>query len=223
MSSLQRYRKPGGFVQLLSLIETFGPAKREKFLEMIEDESGAWATALREKMLTLDRVVQWSDDAVVKVLRTLPIKSQAYAIEAFTPELKARVHAALSHGENRKIADVLSENKPKPDEIASVGAKYLETARRMLMDRDLSAERVDARLVIPDGIEVKLDWSGANAVLSPTPVPVHVEVDRQAALTNNDVTKMRADLKNALRENQALREEVLKLREKLDLVRRAAA
>jgi len=42
MSSIQRYKKPGGFLQLLSLIETFGGQKREKFIEMVDAESHVW-------------------------------------------------------------------------------------------------------------------------------------------------------------------------------------
>jgi flagellar motor switch protein FliG len=60
MSSISRYKKAGGFIQLVSLIETFGAPKREKFIEMIDAESPVWAKALRDKMLSIERIFSWS-------------------------------------------------------------------------------------------------------------------------------------------------------------------
>ena len=41
MSMIDRYKKKGGFLQLLNLLETTGGEKREKFLKMIAEENPA--------------------------------------------------------------------------------------------------------------------------------------------------------------------------------------
>ena len=53
MSMISRYKRPGGFVQLLSLIETSTAAKKEKFLEIVRSESESWANAIEQRVLTI--------------------------------------------------------------------------------------------------------------------------------------------------------------------------
>ena len=210
MSSLQRYRKPGGFLQLLSLLETFGPAKRAKFLEMIEGESRPWAEALSGKMLTMDRVGEWPTEALTQILKTLPVKSQAYALAGFPKDVKDRVWRALPVPEQRRLTEVYGENNPRAEEITSIVSKFVESARRLLIDRELNAEIIDPTLIIVADIEFRLD-AGISVVADVGATEAALEVDARAAL------------KDARRENQNLRDEVAKLREKLDQIKRFAA
>ncbi len=138
MSSLLRYKKSGGFFQLLSLIETFGPQKKEKFLEMIEGESSAWAAALREKMITLERIFSWPDQVIVEVYKRLPVKSQAYAQLGLKDDQKQKVMQFYSQSEQRRLADVMAESQPKPEEIQATLFKMVEVARRMIQERELT-------------------------------------------------------------------------------------
>lgn len=64
MGMLDRYKKKGGFVQLLQLIETSPSKKQEQFLGLIAEESPAWEDTLRKKILTIDKVYSW--DALKK-------------------------------------------------------------------------------------------------------------------------------------------------------------
>ncbi|NJL23779.1 MAG: hypothetical protein HC902_00410 [Calothrix sp. SM1_5_4] len=162
MSSLQRYKKSGGFFQLLSLIETFGPQKKEKFLEMIETESPVWAQALREKMLTVERIFSWPDQVILEVFKQMQPKSMAFALEGLKDEQKERVTVFLSHAEKRRLSDVLTESKPKPEEISATLVKLVEIARRMLQERELHAEKFDDKLLIPEDYENRLEERTAN-------------------------------------------------------------
>lgn len=176
MSSLQRYKKSGGFIQLVSLIETFGPQKREKFLEMIELESRPWCLALREKILTMERMLFWPDDQIVEVFRQLPVKSFAYAMSALKPEHQQRLEALLQSPERRRLAEAMSENKPTADEIASVLVKVIEVARKKLSAKEIQPG--DELLQIPEDIEQLLEqrngpWSpGAGARPKPPQGPI---------------------------------------------------
>ena len=162
MSSLQRYKKSGGFVQLLSLIETFGPQKREKFLEMIEQESPVWAKALREKMLTFERIFNWPDEVVVDVFKQLQPKTCAFVLHGLKDEQKNRVLPYFSASEKRRMDDVLTESKPKPDEVASTFVKVVELTRKMIQNKELHAEKHDEALIIPEDFEAKLEEQAAH-------------------------------------------------------------
>lgn len=194
-------------MQLVSLIETFGPQKRDKFIEMIEGESAAWAAALRVKMLTFERVVAWPDDVPTKILKTMPLKSQAYLLEGVAPEQKARMLAPMSGSERRRLSDILSENNPKPEEIQGVLVKFVEVSRRMLQERELVVERLDPELVIPVDVELKLDE-----------VPAPGPTTAAAA----DVPTLQRQLALALKENKSMKDELKGLRDRLDQIRRIA-
>jgi len=157
MSSLQRYKKSGGFYQLLSLIETFGPQKKEKFLEMIEQESPVWARMLREKMITFDRIFGWPEQVIVEIFKNLQPKTMAYAIHGLKDDQKAKVMNYFSHAEKRRMDDIITEGAPRPEEIASVMVKVVEQTRKMLKNRELHADKFDDKLNIAEDIEVKLE------------------------------------------------------------------
>lgn len=223
MSLLQRYKRSGGFVQLLSLLETFGVQKKEKFLEMIDAESTVWAKALRDKMLTVDRILGWPDEVVIEVLHQLPPKTQAIAIENIKPEEKARISKYYSPSELRRLNDVLSESKVKPDEAAAVMVKFVEQARKMLMERVLHPERFDEALLIPENFEGHLEErSSGEQIEKSGGVPTGAAVAATAAVESADVLQLQRSLSGLLKENKALKDEVRILREKLDQIRKIA-
>ncbi|MGE4132612.1 MAG: FliG C-terminal domain-containing protein [Bdellovibrionales bacterium] len=241
MSSLHRYRKSGGFIQLVSLIETFGPQKKEKFLEMIEAESSVWAQALREKMLTFERIFSWPEQVMVEVFKNLPPKTLAFAINGLKEDQKEKVLSYFSHSEKRKLEIIVSENVPKPEEVASTLAKVVEHTRAMLKSRELHAERFDESLLIPEDFEVKLEelatqvqfeamTDGQNVVktvpasarketshAAPAPQPHH---NAATPKPSADVIQLQSMISQVLKENKALKEEVTVLRQKLEAIRK---
>src|SRR5687768_10826919 len=89
MSMLSRYRKQGGFQQLLQLIETCTSQKREQLLKLIEAEDPAWAKLINTKMVTLEKVFSWDASHVAEV----------------TSQLVPRTLAVLLHGLPKEALD----------------------------------------------------------------------------------------------------------------------
>jgi hypothetical protein len=226
MSSLQRYKKSGGFVQLLSLIETFGPDKKKKFLEMIEAESPLWAKALRDKMLSLERIFGWNEEIVIDIFKRMPVKSQAFALQGMKEEYKSKIIKFISQSEQRRMNDVIEESKPKPEEFQAALLKIVETTRQLLKDRELQPERFDAELAIPEDYEQKIEDEGANAAaLAMVPHAPSVSSDTPAAAAQGqtaDVYQLQRSLGLVLKENKQLKEEVRILRDKLEQIRKIA-
>jgi len=239
MSSLSRYKKAGGFFQLLSLIETFGPAKKEKFLEMIQGESAPWAHALRDKMLTLERIFSWPDQVVVEVVKRLPAKSQAFAMTGLKEEQKAKVIQFYSSSEQRRLDDVLSESQPKPEEVQATLFKLVELARKMIQERELNPEKFDTGLSIPEDFESKIEamyalgaigsagGGGMSAVAGAQPAQAASVGPEITAPTPNpnagaEVYQLQRTLATVLKENKGLKDEVRNLQTRLEQIRKIA-
>ncbi len=153
MGMLDRYRKPGGFFQLLSLIETCGPAKQEKFLEIIRAEDARWADAVKTKMLDISRIYSWPDETLAEIVGTLQDLTLAIALHAAPEALKTRINGMLTHGRRRKIDDLHGSNNPSSGELAATHLKIIETVRKMAHDGFIRFEKIDPSLHLDEKTE----------------------------------------------------------------------
>lgn len=233
-------------MQLLSLIETFGPQKKDKFLEMIQQESPTWERALREKMITFERIFAWPEQVVVEVFKQLQPKTLAFALQGIKPEQRDKLLTYFSHAEKRRLDDILTESKPKPEEIASTLVKVVEQTRKMLKERTLHADKFDPNLIVPEDYEQKLEEMAAHetfaamsnapsgqAASAPAPAASaaapkakpEVNVDGtpvDAVRAGIDVIQLQKKVQELLRENKSLKDENHTLRGKLETIKKIA-
>lgn len=231
-------------MQLLSLIETFGPQKKDKFLEMIQQESPTWERALREKMITFERIFAWPEQVIVEVFKQLQPKTLAFALQGIKPEQRDKLLTYFSHAEKRRLDDILTESKPKPEEIASTLVKVVEQTRKMLKERTLHADKFDPNLIVPEDYEQKLEEmaahetfaamsnspSGGPAAASPaataaasaSPVANVDGTPVDAVRAGIDVIQLQKKVQELLRENKALKDENRVLHGKLETIKKIA-
>lgn len=148
---LDRYKKPGGFDQLLELVEGFPLQKKEKFLALIEKESPRWARALRDRILSVDRIFTWPDEVISIVIRKIPPKNLAVAMRGLKSEQRAKVTAILTDLELRKIDNSLQVDDLKQEEINSSLVKLIDSARLLLKEQKIRAENFDPVLLHAPG------------------------------------------------------------------------
>lgn len=234
MGMLDRYRKTGGFIQLVTLLETCGPVKQEKFLEIIRQEEPTWAQTLKTKVLDIPRIYSWRDDVLAEVVGTLQDLCLAVAIHAADEPMKARFIGMLSHGRRRKIDDLLGRTPPTPAEIATMHMKIVETVRKMAIDGFLRFDKFDADLLIEDGIEEKLDKKKAEiseANLSMFTIEFENNGEAEAAPVVQDssneqrvqeISLLRKKLAETAKEVAVLRHELNIARSKLDQIKKIA-
>jgi hypothetical protein len=236
MGMLDRYRKTGGFIQLVTLLETCGPTKQEKFLEIIRQEEPIWAETLKTKVLDINRIFSWRDDVLAEVVGTLQDLCLAVAIHAADEPMKARFIGMLSHGRRRKIDDLLGRTPPTPAEVTTMHMKIVETVRKMAIDGFLRFEKFDIDLLIEDGIEEKLDKKKAEASetnLSMFAIEFENAGDNEkieapaAQDTSNDqrvqeISLLRKKLAESSKEVAVLRHELSIARGKLDQIKKIA-
>ena len=236
MGMLDRYRKPGGFVQLVSLIESLGSAKQEKFLSMIQEEDPIWMEAVKQKMLTIERIFSWSNDTVSDIVRRLPTKSLASALKGLKEEHRTKAFCLMSNSEKRKVEDEMSGLSDNPAEAQANVQKLIEMTRKMIQETDLRLDNFAPDLMIEEGIEAKLaEGKMGSKATAPktaepaqpvTPISTVKVIDDQPSSTSNASAADVASLQNMVllltRENKQLKADMKLLKDKLEQIKRIA-
>lgn len=238
MGLLERYKKNGGFVQLLNLLETCGQAKREKFLSMILEENPTWHDALKQRILNMDRILAWPPEILAEVTsRSLPITLAAIA-KGLSPEQSKHFFTGLSHSHISKIREV-SENKAfSPPEINSSVDKFLGETRNHIQQGVIKLEKFAPDLAVPEKIEEMLDKMSLSMPPLPdpeilgTPATPRTAAPSKAAASaipsvasNNDeaaVLLLRKQMAQMQQELQALKQENGVLKDKLERIKKIA-
>ncbi|MFS4461051.1 FliG C-terminal domain-containing protein [Bdellovibrio sp. HCB2-146] len=162
MGMLDRYKKKGGFYQLLQLLETSPIAKRDQFLALIAGESPAWEEALRCRILTINRIYGWDPQYLAEIFSRVPTQTSGYALHGSPQEHIDKVLSGLPSISKRKITDVIAEVNPTPAEKSTCVARILTEVRGYINQGILRLEKVDPDLTFPENIEELLAHSYVN-------------------------------------------------------------
>jgi hypothetical protein len=157
MSMIDRYKKKGGFVQLLNLIETTGKDKQDKFMKLIADENPAWEAEVRKKMLSLDKIVSWNENYLAEIFPRIPTVQMAMILGGLPPDKAEVFKKVLIFKERKACEDILAEKKPTPAESSTSVNKLFAEIRKMVQEGALKFEKFDESMVIPENIEEQLN------------------------------------------------------------------
>jgi hypothetical protein len=178
MGMLERYKKRGGFLQLLNLLETTDAVKKERFMKMILEEDANWDAALRQKMLSFDKLLAWDVTILMEFMPQVPVMAIAYAVAELTPENKTKILKSLPFGDQKKIEEILVDAKPKPNEIISSQLKILTELRTQVAAGKLKMERISPDLAIPEDIEEQL---ASGAPVAKRTVSAEIDTPKETA------------------------------------------
>lgn len=138
MSTLGRFRKPGGFQQLLALIETCDPAKQKNLMHLIGTEDPGWAHLVRLKALTFERIMSWPVEVLMEITPPLPdnILANGYKMAELIsngeqPHLHEKWLKSIPSIKAKEIKDLASyQQLTAADQAASV-VKLLQVVREL--------------------------------------------------------------------------------------------
>lgn len=221
MAMVDRYKKAGGFVQLVQVIETCGPKKREQFMNIITQESPEWAEAINQKCITFDKIIGWQPEIILEILASVNMLSFSAALKSLPPERLEEFLKKVSHQDRKKIETAMKEGQPSPAEISASVMKMISETRNLLVTGALKADKVDQDLVIPDDYEIMLekkDSAGQPAAVSLSfDGPVNI-----APTGNAEIDKLQKKLALISKENQVLKNENQLMKDKLERIKKIA-
>lgn len=231
MSMIDRYRKAGGFLQLLQVLETCGPQKKEKFLKMIQDEDPKWAEALESKMLSLERIFKWDANTIAEIMVRMPEGTLAVAMKGFSQEQLELMFRTFSASQKRRIEDLAGTKNPNPAEIATAFMKVIEEVRSMVKQGFLRFDKIDPDLIVAEGIEEKLAGGAApgakknedfSSVLVETAEQAVAQAQSSSGADREAVEKLSSKVLTLAEENKRLHKEIKVLKEKLEQIKKIA-
>jgi len=150
MSMLARFKKPGGFIQLINLIETCVEPKKTQLLKAVESENPGWAKLLNEKMLTIDKVFSWPPEAVAEITTRLPERIVAIAMQGLKEDLRPKATFSMSHMKLRAIEEVMNGYKANAGEISAAFLKIIMKARELEKGGELKLDNIDPTSSLKD-------------------------------------------------------------------------
>jgi len=157
---LDRYKKSGGFLQLVKLLEGFGKEKKEKFLKLVEAEDPMWAEILDSKLLSIERILGWSDVAVAEITTRMHDKNMAAVLHGISAEKKDHLLSIVGTSDRTRFENALDEIKPSAGEISASMVMMLEQTRELISKKYLKLEDIDPDMIIPDDIEEHISSGG---------------------------------------------------------------
>lgn len=227
MAMLTRYRKSGGFLQLLQLIETCNEAKQEKLLENVRNENARWAQEIVNKMLSIERILSWDANVLSDISTQLQDLTLAVAFHGFSKEQISKFTELFSHTQKRKIEDLQAEKNPTPGEIATAHMKIIEEVRSMITNGEIYIKNIDPDLMIEDDIEEKLEKmpSMSNSsefavaeMVMPEPKTENLkdgEAKENLVKAVQQIRKLKDELMKSQRDNMRLKQENQQLKQKI--------
>jgi hypothetical protein len=139
MSLLARYKKPGGFEELLTLVETSSDKTQINILATIEKEDPLLADRVKKNIFTFDELILQDERVIEELLLRIPPKMFAAAIAPYGQTEIARITQCAKLDIKRKLIDELElfASNPVPTATVSARKKILTEARKNEKDEKL--------------------------------------------------------------------------------------
>jgi hypothetical protein len=229
MGMLDRYKKKGGFTQLLQLIETSSKQKQEQFLGIVAQESPTWEAEIRKKTLTLEKILTWNPTYLAEIFSRIQILTLASAFHGSDQSRIDVVFKAITATDQRKFQMTLQELNPTPAEKATSQMKILSETRMMIAQNVIKLDKVDPDLLIPENIEEKLSAAGFNSVPAPVETAAsekelkfEPKTENKADSSREEIEFLKKKVNQLVNENNMLKHELSVVRNKLDQIRKIA-
>lgn len=150
---LNRYKKEGGFAQLMQLIESSDPQKQDSLLAVIEKENPKWAHLVRQRRLSLDIIFSWEDPILAEVISAIPDNNIAMLLHALNPTYEERVFALIGASKYRAMKTLKEEASPTGSQLEHLKYLVIETTRNLANENIIKFQDFAPQFLLTDPLE----------------------------------------------------------------------
>jgi flagellar motor switch protein FliG len=132
MSALKQFRQPGGFQQLLQVLEISEPTKQRGMLQLVALEDPGWAHLLKLKILTVDRILQWESSFLQQILVSLPTEPLFHLYSGSSEKQRAQIDRCLPAQIGQELRTMLTNKKPATSQaVFMAGVRLIQSVREL--------------------------------------------------------------------------------------------
>lgn len=148
MSQLSRFRTPGGFAQLLRLVETSPGPERDNLMELIAKEDPGWAHLIRLKTLTPERILSWPEKVLAQIWLETSLQLLIAVWQRAPAPAREKMERAMARPIHVAFRRELTEAGPVDDNAYAVAAiQLVRIVRDMQVAEKIRFEEVDPSLI----------------------------------------------------------------------------
>lgn len=145
---LGRFRKKGGFQQLLTLIETCEPSKRNNLFHLVATEDPGWAHLVKAKSLSMERISEWPQEILMEITPHLQDRVLAVAYAMAAGDKKSKWLSSVPKIKAREIEQSVLQMPVTEDEKFASTIKIIQTVRELESKGLIKFAQFDPSLVI---------------------------------------------------------------------------
>lgn len=148
MSNISRYRRPGGLMQLIYLLETSDRVKKEELLHVVAQEDPGWAYFIRMKALSIERIMTWPGWVWEMVFNRMPLPMVAIAVTMAPPEERPKLLSAVDPQLKKHLQPLLEGKAYSQEHRWNVGVKIIQVVRELQSQGQLKISTFDPGLEV---------------------------------------------------------------------------
>lgn len=152
MSMLNRFRKQGGFNQLLLLLESCDPIKQKNLLTLVAQEDPGWAYLFKIKTITFEKLIGFNDQLWLDLIPHLNHKVIGDFLSHLQQTEKTRLLLLLDYSSQRVVTEMLADKKSTAAEHSTAFIKIIQTIRDLEDKKIINFAYHDPSLVIDQKI-----------------------------------------------------------------------
>lgn len=133
MGMLARYKKGGGIMELVKLIEESGEPKRTQLLNMIRGEDAEFAARVESRIFTYASFKQLPENIIAEIVANTPVKFMAIALTGEDAAFVTLCEKCLgkAYNEYKQEKENLAGTPPAAGQIEAARRKVLAEARKL--------------------------------------------------------------------------------------------
>ncbi|MGE3974471.1 MAG: FliG C-terminal domain-containing protein [Bdellovibrionales bacterium] len=138
MSMLTRYRKPGGFAQLVLLIEGCNQKKQKQLMDLILVEDKSWHQKIQDNILTREKLLALPPELTNEIFSRVPDKVLSFILHSLTPEQREKATATLTHFKKKALEELMGGAAPSVGDIEAAFMHVFKKVRDLEKDGTIS-------------------------------------------------------------------------------------
>lgn len=133
MSMLARYKKGGGIIELVKLIEDSAEPKRSQLLNMVRTEDATFAAQVEARIFNYEKLRSLPENILAEIVANTPPKFVALSIFGEDPAFVTLVERCLgkNFSEYKAEKDIIISAPPTPQQAEAARRKMIAEARKL--------------------------------------------------------------------------------------------